>query len=395
MKQLFLFLYKYYFVLFLLLSITSTGCRKNTKDNHVSEIHPVPSGSIQVQGELAKRIQKSAHLLSDWRDKEWTQANTTDFTIPDNKSQISFPQQADKIFWEQYQISGMTENHENYNSFHKYDEQTDPATVIRSFLYATRLWQKTTQERFRDEAELIYYNGICHLQQPDGHWGSDNTPGNKIQDVCLKPVLLQHSFETTQDCAEGLHQIADLSYFIAGTTLYIPFLRESRLKISDKNKKLILRQHTNYPFENKVYIIIENNSFGIDNLIISAPQWTKDHQLFVNGEKTAYKIAHGFLNLKMKLKAGDQINLKFTQTLRFTGTLNKENTNLDQIKIYYGPLLLGYSGLEVIKLTALEKIVSIDSNTFFIKSKNIKVSPIYRFPDDNKSNIKEKKQILF
>lgn len=393
MKQLLFFLHKYYFVLFLLLSITSTGCRKDTKDNRVSEILPVPSGSIQLQGELAKRIQKSEHLLSDWEER--TQAGTTDFTILENKSQISFPQKADKIFWEQYQTYGMTENHENYNSFHKYDGQTDPATVIRSFLYATRLWQKTRQERFRDEAELIYYNGICHLQQSNGHWGSDNTPGNKLQDVCLKPVLLQHSFEKTHDCTEGLHQIADLSYFIAGTTLYIPFLRENRLEIVDKNKKLTVYQQTNYPFENKVDIIVENNSFGIDNLIISAPQWTKDHQLFINGEKTACKITHGFLNLKKKLKEGDLINLRFTQTLRFTGTLNKENTNLDQIKIYYGPLLLGYSGLEVIKLTALEKIVPVDSNTFFIKSKNVKVSPIYRFPDDDKLNTKEKKQILF
>ena len=388
MKNLFHYSTSLSYLLFFLIEISPTGCHTDT-DGITAELRTVPPASIRMEGELLKRMLKNQQALSSRKEETETTASSSD------NLKTGFPEKSDIDYWKHYQMYGMSENHENYESFHIYDQSTSPAAVIRSYLYVTTLWQQTRQEKFRDEAELIYYNGICHLQQPDGNWGSDNTPGNKIQDVCLKTIRKKSSPEETGYCTRGLQQIADRSYFIAGSTLYIPFLRESRLELSDQEKLLKLQQQTRYPFGNSVSITIKNNSWGIDHLMIAAPEWTSNHLLTLNGETITSTLTHGFLDLKRNLKDGDRIRLSFTLNLRIVRPINKENTNLDQLKIYYGPLLLSYNGPEVIKLTTPENIIQLDSISFRIENKDITLRPVYRHPDNNEEKENRKKQILF
>lgn len=389
MEQLFSFSNSHKLRLFLWTLAISCSCLTNVNEEAILDFEPVPSGSIHISGELAKRIQQSEYLLLEWN----LQKDVVNPMI--NDMAIKFPETGKEKFWKQYLAYGMTENHENYDSFHSYNGKSDPEVVIQSFLYATQLWRETKQNKFRDEAELIYYNGICNLQYSDGNWGSNNTPGNKIQDVCLKPVLLRQTFEKTSRCTNGLKQIADLSYFISGETLYLPFYRESQLNLSDKNKILNLSQQTDYPFGNQVDIIINENSYGINQLKIAIPQWTERHQLFINGEKIVIPLKQGYLNIKRKFKNGDHIKLTFAQCLRFSTPINKKNINLDQIKIYYGPLLMGYNGIGVKKLTTFEEFISLDNYTFIIKNRGIKITPIYKSLRNNTPDINRKIQILF
>ena len=62
----------------------------------------------------------------------------------------------------------MTENHENYNWFDRFDTWTEPCAIIDSYLLAVQLWEHTMKPEYRDDAELIYYNGICHTQRNNG-----------------------------------------------------------------------------------------------------------------------------------------------------------------------------------------------------------------------------------
>ena len=165
--------------------------------------------------------------------------------------------------------------------------------------------------------------------------------------------------------------------------------------MSDQEKLLKLQQQTRYPFGNSVSITIKNNSWGIDHLMIAAPEWTSNHLLTLNGETITSTLTHGFLDLKRNLKDGDRIRLSFTLNLRIVRPINKENTNLDQLKIYYGPLLLSYNGPEVIKLTTPENIIQLDSISFRIENKDITLRPVYRHPDNNEEKENRKKQILF
>lgn len=380
-------IYELYLIIFLI--IINTSCIDDSVKKTGSPLIPVEMGSVNIGGELALRIQKSEQLISNLKyDSDTIIAAPT-------SSKIIFPTIADEVFWNKYVKHGMSENHGNYESFDVFDKSSDPCIVFQSFFYAVNLWRTTKNEKFRDEAELIYYNGICHLQKNNGNWGKDNTPGNKIQDVCLKSVNHETSVEKTLFCTQALHQIANMTYFISDDTLYIPFLRESELNTLNKNKALHLNLQTNYPFDQNVIIKIENNSAEIGHLMIAAPSWTKNHQLFINDDNYHYKIINGFILINKTLKKGDRIKFYFEQILRFTHPINKKNTNLDQYKIYSGPFILGYKGKEVIKLTSLEKIIPLENQDYLIGKTGIIINPIYIHPDENEFEINRKKQILF
>lgn len=389
MKQLFLSLKGLNLLLIFCALSVNMGCRENSRQS-VSEIQTISNGNVEDMGELRDRIIKSEQRLSSG-EKDIESVGSDYYNV----TKESFPNELDPKFWEEYVSYGMSENHGCYAGLYQYEGLCDPASVFESYFYAVKLWQKTRNSKYKDDAELIYYNAICHMQNSDGYWGYDNTPGNKIQDVCLKRTQHNSSFEKNLYCTTALNQISALSYFIDGTTLYVPFMRENKLTLSSRDKDLKIRQQTNYPFGDYTDITIEHNSLGIKNILIAAPDWTKNHKVFVNDEKLDPTIENGFININKRFKSGDKIKLTFSQSLRFSETLNKENTNLDQIKIYSGPLLLGYSGKEVIKLSALDKIASSSDNSFFIESKNIKIGPIYAHPKEKRVNENDKKQILF
>ena len=58
--------------------------------------------------------------------------------------------------WLLYKSDGMTENHENYNWFDRFDTWTEPCAIIDSYLLAVQLWEHTMKPEYRDDAELIY-----------------------------------------------------------------------------------------------------------------------------------------------------------------------------------------------------------------------------------------------
>lgn len=299
--------------------------------------------------------------------------------------------------WIIYKSDGMTENHENYNWFDRFDTWTEPCAIIDSYMLAVQLWQHTGNPVYREDAESIYYNAICHTQRYNGGFGCDNCPGNEIHDVCLKVHVDEAHWCCTMRGGEGLARVAEYSYFVNKDTIYVPFFRPGKLSLSlKKNTTFTLLQQTDYPFDGKVRLEVKENTAGIVSLKLAIPSSAINQQLKINGKDFESVIDRGFIQITKDFKQGDSVELTFDRQVRFTPTLNKYNTNLDQFLVYYGPLMLGVENGNVFKLDKSDEIVQVGDLNFRVKDKDIFLTPVYHLMDPKVwSGTNYKKQILF
>ncbi|KAA6322668.1 hypothetical protein EZS27_027808 [termite gut metagenome] len=179
--------------------------------------------------------------------------------------------------------------------------------------------------------------------------------------------------------------------------MYIPFFRESELVLPIGKSVLKLSQHTDYPFEGKVRIDINENTAGAVSLKMLLPLHTSGHRLSYNGEETTFMQEGQFAIFGKDFKQGDYIELTFAQNIEIVMEKNnQENAFPDQLRIFYGILMLGCENNGDIKLSPNEKIVRSSENTFGVAGKDIVLTPVYHLMDSIVwKGTNYKKQILF
>jgi hypothetical protein len=294
--------------------------------------------------------------------------------------------------WQWYRQNGMTENYENYNWFGRLDTWTEACAVIDSYILAVQLWQHTREAQYLHDAELIYYNAICHLQRHNGGFGCDNCPGKATQDSCLKVHIPEAHWCCTMRGGEGLPRVAEYSCFAEGSDVYIPFFHENELSLP---AGLRMRQHTAWPFEGKVRFVIEENTAGAIALHLRIPLRTTRHRLRYNGKEYPFDREKQFAVLKRKFNAGDEIEWTFDPVVEISGA-RTGNTEQGQVEVFYGPLMLGCEHGEAVKLTEKDSIIPVGTASFKLEGKEIYFTPLYHLMDPAVwNNTGYKKQILF
>ena len=227
-----------------------------------------------------------------------------------------------------YKQYGMTANYENFNWFGRRDTWTEPCAIVDSYMLALQLWERTGKAEYRTDAELIYYNALCHTQRYNGGFGCDSCLSDE------QPALSIHAPEAYWCCtmrgAEGLATAARYSYMLQTDTLVLPFLHESKLLLHAKNGVLAISQHTDYPFGDSVILTIGENSTDICAVSLPVLPWAGSFAFYVNGHSIQPAQHNGFFILPHKPCAGDTIKVSFRLK-------NCQHGH----RCFYGPLLLG------------------------------------------------------
>lgn len=293
-----------------------------------------------------------------------------------------------------YRTVAMTENYENYNWFGR-PEWTEPCAIIDSFMLAVQLWQYTANPLCLEDAHRIYYNALGHTQRANGGFGLDNCPGPATDD--LKVYADEAYWCCTMRGGEGLASAIRYNYFTNAATLTVPFYNSGECVLTFGNKKVAIRQLTDYPFGNKVVLNVSEAAGAPDILLkLFSPSWMTDHQVTVNGNPRAFKNENGFISFPVKLKKGTTITLNFDQQISIHNMVNMEHSRAGRCSVSHGPLLLGYEGDGNIVFDGTPSIIRQLEKEWIAGNNKIPLSTVYHLMDPRVAKDSGyHKQILF
>lgn len=280
--------------------------------------------------------------------------------------------------WDTYKQYGMTENYANYNWFCRYNTWTEPCAIVDSYIVATQLWQHTGKEAYRDDAELIYYNALCHGQRYNGGFGTDTCPGIASGHDHISVSAYEAYWCCTMRGGEGLGRAVEYSAFVRGNNVALPYYRNAAISVPiGKKERLCLKETTDYPFGGKVNIHVTGAPSHKIILSLAHARWMENFTVSINGNIVTTTMANGMETLTRKFAPGDRIEVCFTMTPHTETTINADNNMTDNYKILYGPLLLAAPDACKQGIQRPEEFQSLGNCKYRPVGSNVILSPLY------------------
>ena len=107
------------------------------------------------------------------------------------------------------------------------------------------------------------------------------------------------------------------------------------VKVAD-NKKVTVTETTNYPFDENITITIDKGKAEFP-LYLRIPTWTKNAEVYVNGEKqTVTPVSGKYSCISREWKKGDSVSLRVPMSL----SMRRWQVNKNSVSVDYGPLTL-------------------------------------------------------
>lgn len=107
------------------------------------------------------------------------------------------------------------------------------------------------------------------------------------------------------------------------------------VKVAD-NKKVTVTETTNYPFDENITITIDKGKAEFP-LYLRIPTWTKNAEVYVNGEKqTVAPVSGKYYCISREWKKGDSVSLRVPMAL----SMRRWQVNKNSVSVDYGPLTL-------------------------------------------------------
>lgn len=280
--------------------------------------------------------------------------------------------------WEIYKRFGMTENYANYNWFRRYDTWTEPCAIVDAFMVAMQLWQHTGRAGFRNDAELIYYNALCHAQRPNGGFGLDVCPGKARGTDFINAHGDEAHWCCTMRGGEGLGRAALGSVCTSAEGLVFPFLANLDVHTaSPAGDSLVLSVSTAYPFAEGATVSVVKAPQKAISLAFAKYPWTQNYKITLRGKPLRYREADGLAVVKIMLRKGDVIRLSFSMEPREASTINRENTQKGDFRVMYGPLVLAGTVGDSAGVVRGETFIRQGGTTFKGRQSGTLLSPLY------------------
>ncbi|MCD8071894.1 MAG: glycoside hydrolase family 127 protein [Alistipes sp.] len=201
-----------------------------------------------------------------------------------------------------------------------------------------RLWATTGEGDYLQHAERIFYNSVAPAQREDGRFTcllSDTLDGKLSRypgDV----------YGVTTPWVEALPAAVDLSYYIAGNKILIPFYAEGELILPEAGIKLV--QHTLYPADSTIRLTVEQAPKRGIGLWLYFPSYMTARSISRNGGQPLSGTVNsvGLLEMKEVYRKGDIIDFDFRFGPKWVETTSEDISDSNLYKASCGPLLLGY-----------------------------------------------------
>jgi DUF1680 family protein len=256
-----------------------------------------------------------------------------DGASPDGSSDQSNISRVHQAYGRNYQLPNVTAHNET-------------CAAIGSALWNWRMFRATGEARYVDVLETALYNAVLSGISLDG---TNYFYVNPLRQVEPLPTKLRWSrqrvpFVTSYCCPPNvLRTIAEVSsyaYSKADDAIWINLYGSNQLSTTLRDHPLKLSQKTNYPWDGRVQITINECPANEFSLNLRIPSWADQSTIQANSSATSTPAKPGtYAKLRRIWKAGDVVELRLPMQARLIEANPLVEETRNQVAIKRGPIV--------------------------------------------------------
>jgi len=257
---------------------------------------------------------------------------------------------------------------------------TETCANIGNVLWNWRMLQITADAKYADIVELALYNSVLSGVSLKGTEFNYNNPLNVSENLPFQQRWgsAREGYITLSNCCapnvtRTLAEVSNYAYNFSKDGLYVNLYGSNRLKSLTLNGDNIeIEQQTNYPWEGKVVLKIENAPKTSYAIYLRIPGWSQETTVKVNDDLIETEVVSGaYLKISRKWKKGDiiELHMPLKVELMQANPLVEETKN--QVAIKRGPLVYCLESGDISKHVSINSIALDLNSTFDIKAVKI------------------------
>lgn len=137
-----------------------------------------------------------------------------------------------------------------------------------------------------------------------------------------------------------LPSVGNYIYAHDNSTVWVNLYMGNRAKIQTKAGEIVVNQETNYPWDSKILINIEEIPKSKTDIRLRIPGWCDSYRVTLNGKDISDPITDkGYVTINRKWANGDQISLNLDMPVEVIQDNPRVKENLGKRAIQRGPLV--------------------------------------------------------
>ncbi|MVN90050.1 aceric acid hydrolase [Mucilaginibacter aquatilis] len=250
-----------------------------------------------------------------------------------------------------YQPTDVQKVHQAYGRDYQlpnFTSHNETCANIGNVLWNWRMLQATGKAQYADVMELALYNSVLSGISLNGknflytnpmsfsddlpfnqRWSKDRVPYIKLSNCCPPNVV------------RTIAEVSDYAYSVSDKGLYFNLYGGNALNTVLKDgSKLKLNEVTEYPWDGKVSIMLEQAPKNAYSVFLRIPGWCKGASLSINGQAVNTPLVTGeYAEVNRKWKAGDKIELNLPMPVQLLESNPLVEETRNQVAVKRGPVV--------------------------------------------------------
>lgn len=221
---------------------------------------------------------------------------------------------------------------------------------IGNLLWNWRMFLATGEARFIDVLEEVAYNSLLAGVSLDGTGYFYTNPLSVVHEHGLSDSLRwskqREPYISYCNCCppNTIRTIAEMQnyqYSLSKKGLWVNLYGASTLNtLLENGSKIKLSQSTNYPWDGKIELNMEECKKANFSIFLRIPAWASSYSLKINGEDVTIKVSPGeYLELNRTWKKGDQIALILPMDAKLMAANPLVEQTRNQVAVKRGPVV--------------------------------------------------------
>ncbi|MEY8355491.1 beta-L-arabinofuranosidase domain-containing protein [Lachnospiraceae bacterium 54-53] len=224
----------------------------------------------------------------------------------------------------------------------------ETCAAIGLIFFARKMFEITRDSKYMNVLERALYNGTLSGMSLDGTSFFYVNPLEVVPEASKKDEGKRHVKPERKkwfgcaccppNLARLLSSIGGYAYTQEADFFFMNLYIGGDITAEICGQEVNFHVETEYPWDGTVRVLFERADAEFD-YVVRIPDWCRNHEITVNGEKIPSREEKGYIYLRKKWKAGDQIVCRFPMDVVLNQANPKVREDGGKIAVSRGPLI--------------------------------------------------------